>query len=85
MSAKPIIIPDPKLDDEPIAHLEHELIVSFLREKGHTLESIKELPETEAHQIMVEASRYASARLAELEARSRFVDTLHEAGKSVES
>jgi hypothetical protein len=65
MSAKPIIIPDPKLDDEPIAHLEHELIVSFLREKGHTLESIKEL--------------------SELEARSRFVDTLHEAGKSVES
>lgn len=83
MSAKPIIIPDPKLDDEPKAHLEHKLIVSFLREKGHTLESIKKLPEAEARQIMVEASRYASARLAELEARSRFVDKLHDAGQSV--
>ena len=60
--------------DDPHAGLERNFIVEFLRERGHTLESVRRLPEAAAKQLMTEASQYASSRLTEIEARAHFVD-----------
>ena len=65
--------------------LERCLIDEYLKSKGHTLESLKDLPEHEAHQLKTEASTYASGKLSEIEIRARFVQDLHDAGHSLES
>jgi hypothetical protein len=59
--------------------LEQKFIIEFLQERGLTLQDLKTLTPDEARKIRVEASRYATARLAELEARARFISTIHDA------
>jgi len=76
---------DDTLGEKPITSLEQRLIAEYLKEKGHTRESLKKLPPPEARQLLIEASRYASARLAELEARAHFVDTIHDATDAAKS
>ena len=63
--------------EDPEATLERMHIEAYLRAKGHTLQSLQELPEHEARQLIVEASAYASAKLAEVETRAQFVQDLH--------
>lgn len=59
--------------------LEQKFIAEFLREKGLTLQDLKKLPADEARKLRIEASKFATARLAELEARARFIHTIHDA------
>jgi len=62
---------------DPRAQLEKALIADYLRTRGYELEKLHELPEELAKQLMTEASTYASARLAEVEARAHFVHEAH--------
>jgi hypothetical protein len=52
----------------PESLLEIAYLEAFLRSKGYRLSEICRLPENEARSIMTEACRYASSRLAEVEA-----------------
>lgn len=70
-------------EDKIHALLEKCLIEEYLKGKGHTQESLKTLPEDEAHQLMKEASTYASSKLAEIEIRARFTEDLRETGRSL--
>ena len=75
----------PNTEEEIHALLERCLIEKYLKSKGHTRESLKRLPDDEAHQMMRDASTYASGKLSEIEIRARFTDDLHDAARSLES
>jgi hypothetical protein len=70
--------------DEPKVAMEKALIEEYLIEQGYSLEKLKELPERVAKQLMKEASRYASLKLEEIEARAHLVEEIHEKGSSRE-
>lgn len=68
---------DPKYVDEyitkgPQSVLERRFIKEYLHDKGYRLEELKKLPEEEAKQLMSEACKYASLKLAEVESRAQF-------------
>ena len=64
--------PIPIMQRMPHSELERQLINDYLREKGYSLNELKNLPEEESHRLRVEACSYASLKLAEIEARARF-------------
>ena len=74
----------PATADEIHALLERCLIDEYLKSKGHTRESLKNLPGEEAHRTMKEASTYASGKLSEIEIRARFAADLQDTGRSLE-
>ena len=76
---------EPASAQEPEHGLEQKFIREFLQERGLTLKDLTTLPAEEARKLRIEASRYATARLAELEARARFVDTIHTATRNATS
>ena len=51
--------------------LESRFIDEYLRLKGCRWEDLSLLPEAQAKRLMIEASRYASLKLAEHEARAK--------------
>lgn len=61
----------------PTAQLENALIREFLEQQGHSAESLRTLPEPERHLLLEQASRWASSRLAEFEARAHYIHDLH--------
>ena len=65
-------------NEEIHAELEKSLISEYLKRKGYTKESLNKLPEDEAYRIIVEASTYASGKLAEIENRARYTQNLQE-------
>jgi broad-specificity NMP kinase len=58
------------------AELARSFIEERLRSRGYTLKKICELPEEEARRIMVDASIYASVKLAEVEDKAHFVHSI---------
>lgn len=70
---------DPEQTPRPdqTAELERALIAEFLEKRGHTLESVRALPDSQQHALMREASLYASMRLTEVQSRAHYVDDLH--------
>jgi hypothetical protein len=62
---------------DPQARLAESYVTEFLREKGLTAESLRELSAERVRQIMVEASTYAALKLAEVETKSRMAQDLH--------
>ena len=68
--------------DEPKVAMEKALIEEYLAEQGYSLEKLKELPERVAKQLMKGASRYASLKLEENEARAHLVEEIHDKGAS---
>lgn len=69
--------PIPILRRMPHSELEWQLITNFLKEKGYSRQDLKNMPEDEAHRLRVEACRYASLKLAEIESRSKFMRKIH--------
>jgi hypothetical protein len=69
--------PEREAEHDPHADLEQAFIREFLRDQGYLPEELAALPEAEAHRLMVEASKYASAKLCAVEARAHFVDDVH--------
>ena len=62
---------------EPLAGLEHQLISAYVAGAGHDLQELLARADEEAKRLLAEASRYASAKLSEIEARSHYVHHLH--------
>lgn len=56
----------------PQSALERKLINEYLQSKGYHLDNLHTLPEDEAKELMIEACRYASLKLAEVESRAQF-------------
>ncbi|MEN8172301.1 MAG: hypothetical protein ABFS03_05415 [Chloroflexota bacterium] len=56
--------------------LERKYIEIHLARLGHTLESVKTLPIADAKRLMTEACRYASLKMAEIEAKGQFRDRI---------
>jgi hypothetical protein len=65
--------------DEIHAILEKSLIEAYLKGKGYGLDDLKTLPDEVASQLRVEASTYASNKLAEMELKAHFRKVLHDA------
>ena len=63
---------DELLPKGPQSALERRFIKEFLQEKGYQLEDLKKLPIEESKQLMTEACRYASLKLAEVESKAQF-------------
>ncbi len=63
--------------DLPTAKLERMYIAEYLRSKGLSLSELRKLPAIEARKLMIEASIWASTKLAEVETRADFVRDLH--------
>jgi hypothetical protein len=68
--------------EDPHAALERALISQYLREHGSPPEKLHGLPVEQIQALMREASRYASAKLAELESRAQMVEEIHQATPS---
>lgn len=65
----------PPLHD-PLAELESYLITAYLAGAGESLEALKTRTDDDAKRMLVEASRYASAKLSEVEARWHYLHEL---------
>jgi hypothetical protein len=64
--------------EDPFGQLERNLIDEFVRARGYDLHKIDELPELERMELLKAACAYASARLAEVEARFHYVHEIHD-------
>ncbi len=68
-------------NDSPQAPLEMKFIDDFLKERGYgSVKELCHLPENEAKQLMIDACKHASARLAEIESRAGFQKKIHYEG-----
>ena len=63
--------------EDPMAPLERAFIEQYLRQDGHTFDSIQLLPPDERRRLMVKAAQHAAVRLAEVDARSAYVHEIH--------
>ena len=61
----------------PLAELERSFIEAYLESKGYHSQDLKHLPKKLARQLRIEASIYASNKLAEVEMRSRLIHEIH--------
>jgi hypothetical protein len=68
---------DEQVLETPEAALERMYIEEYLAEKGHTLKSLRTPAKEEARKLMNEACRYATFKLAEVEARARLHHEIH--------
>jgi hypothetical protein len=69
--------PDRPPLQSPLGQLERALIDEFVRERGYDPAHLAELPEREREELLKQASLHASARLAEVESRSHYIDEVH--------
>ena len=67
--------PPPALRD-PLAELERQFISAYVAGAGHDLQTLLTRHDEEARRVLAEASRYASAKLSEVEARSHYLHGL---------
>jgi hypothetical protein len=63
--------------DDFHAELERALIVTYLRARGYTLRSVREMPAAEGQELLKAANGYAALRLTEIEARMHYLDAIH--------
>jgi hypothetical protein len=68
--------PPPPLHDL-LADLERRLISAYVAGAGQDLEDLLQRSDEDARRLLAEASRYASAKLSEVEARSHYLHKLH--------
>ena len=67
----------PARQEEPLARLEQELMSAYAAEAGYELLELLGRSDEVARRVLVEAARYAALRLAEVEARDRYLRELH--------
>jgi hypothetical protein len=70
--------PNTRILRAPLADLERALIDAYLQGRGFDEATLAVLPRAERDALLGEASTYASAKLAEIEARSHYVHEIHE-------
>lgn len=61
---------------DSFACIEEALIKAYLHTKGHTEQSLDDLPPPLAQDLRIEASVYASCRLAEMDAFCKMLEYL---------
>lgn len=64
--------------DGPQSKMEKTLLEQYLKSRGYTFKDLCDLPEDEAKSLMIEACRYASLKLAQVESAARFRETIRE-------
>lgn len=62
---------------DPLADIERQLISAYLAGAGYTLEGLRARDDETARRLLAEASRYASAKLSEIESRWQYLRRLH--------
>lgn len=62
---------------DPLGEIERQLISAYLAGAGQDLRALLARHDEDARRLLAEASRYASAKLSEIEARSRYLHRLH--------
>ncbi len=72
-----ILDPSECLAEGPQSALEKRLIDRYLRDEGYRLEDLRGLTRASAKRLMKAACRYASLKLAEVEARARLLERIH--------
>jgi hypothetical protein len=60
-----------------LGELEQHLMSAYVAGAGHDLVELLARTDDAAKRLLVEASRYASAKLSEVEARSQYLHHLH--------
>ena len=63
--------------EEPLAALERALIGAYLAGAGQELHALLLRDDEDARTLLAAASRYATSKLAEIEARSLYLRNLH--------
>jgi hypothetical protein len=63
---------------QPLEELERSLIDEYVRDSGYDPRTLSNLAERVRQRLLRAASVYASSKLTEVEARSRFVERIHE-------
>jgi hypothetical protein len=66
--------PDPLPLQSPLGQLERALIDEFVRQRGYDPAHLGAVPERERAELLKQASLHASARMAEVESRSHYLD-----------
>lgn len=61
---------------DPLADVERHLMGAFVAGAGHDLHDLLQRDDEEARALLAAASRHASARLSEIEARWHYLHTL---------
>jgi hypothetical protein len=61
---------------DPLAEIERHLIEAYLAGAGHHYDELAGRADDRARELLAEASQYASMKLSEIEARSRFLHDL---------
>ena len=61
---------------EPQSTLERRFIKEYLNSKGYSLEDLRCLQKKQARRLMKNACKYASLKLAEIEARAQFINDI---------
>jgi hypothetical protein len=72
----PANVTDTQPIEEPLAELELHLMNAYLAGAGHDLHDLQARTNEAARHLLAEASRYASAKLCEIEARFHYLHTL---------
>jgi Fe-S-cluster-containing hydrogenase component 2 len=62
----------------PQSKMEKTLLEQYLKTRGYTFKDLCDLPEEEAKSLMIEACKYASLKLAQVESAARFRETIRE-------
>ncbi len=69
--------PDTPPPEDPQAKLERSYLEAYLNSRGTSLKELNKLSKAETRALMIEACKYASTKLAEVETRSRLVNEIH--------
>ena len=62
--------------EEPLAELERELISAYVAGAGQDFHTLVNRHDDEARRLLIDASLYATARLAEVESRLHYLRSL---------
>ena len=64
--------------ESPLGQIERTFIDEFVRARGYDPHKLGDLPEHERERLLADAGVYASGKLMEVEARSHFLDEIHD-------
>jgi hypothetical protein len=62
----------------PLGQLERSLIDDFVRARGYDPNNLVDLPDDDREKLLADACIYASMKLVEVDARSHFLDEIHD-------
>lgn len=68
--------------EDPDSVLARAYLEEFLEAQGLTLPALRKLPKDRRRELLSRASRFASDRLADIEAKRRLLDELHHQPKN---